>query len=157
MKRPDHIKDAPDLGPESRVPPGQFLTNKFPVLTYGDTPKIDLATWRFRVFGQVGQEIELDWESFASIGWTTITEDFHCVTQWSALDNTWEGVPLSRLVAMAQPRPEARFIMAHCAGGYTTNLPLGMALEEGFLAHKQEGEELTEGHGWPLRLIVPSR
>jgi DMSO/TMAO reductase YedYZ molybdopterin-dependent catalytic subunit len=157
MKRPDQIKDAPDLGVDSRVPPGQFLTTKFPVLTYGSAPKVDLATWRFRVFGLVEQEIELDWAGFANLGWTTITADFHCVTQWSALDNTWDGITLSRLVAMAQPNAEANFIMAHCFGGYTTNLPLDLALEEGFLAHKQDGEELGEGHGWPLRLIVPSR
>ena len=131
MKRPDQIKDAPHLGPESRVPPGQFLTNKFPVLTYGSAPKVDLATWRFRVFGLVGQEIELDWESFIKLGLTIITADFHCVTQWSALDNTWEGIALSRLVAMAQPKPEANFIMAHCFGGYSTNLPLDLALDEG--------------------------
>ena len=157
LKRPDQIKKAPNLGPESRVPPGQFLTTKFPELTYGSAPSVDLATWIFRVFGLVNQEIELDWESFSNLGWTTLDADFHCVTQWSALDQTWDGVPLRQLMDMAQPKAEARFIMAHCFGGYTTNLPLDMALEEGFLAHKHGGEPLGQGHGWPLRLIVPSR
>ena len=157
LKRPDQVKEAPNLGPESRVPPGQFLTTKFPELTYGSAPKVDLSTWIFRVFGSVNQEIELDWESFSNLGWTTIGADFHCVTQWSALDQTWDGVPFSQLMEMARPKSEAKFIMAHCFGGYTTNLPLDMALEEGFLAHKHGGEPLGQGHGWPLRLIVPSR
>ncbi len=157
MKRPDQIKDAPDQGMGDRVPPGQFLSNKFPVLTYGSTPKVDLDTWKFRVFGLVEQEVELTWDQFTKLTWTTVTADFHCVTQWSSLDNTWEGVTFPDLMALAQPKPEAKFVMAHCFGGYTTNLPLEVAMEEGLLVHKQDGEPLGEGHGWPLRLIVPSR
>ena len=157
MKRPDQIKNAPDLGPESRVPPGQFLTNKFPVLTYGPTPKVKLETWKFKVFGLVEQPLELDWEGFNQLPWTAITADFHCVTQWSALDNTWEGVQLDHLLSLAIPLAQANFVMAHCEGGYTTNLPLDLSLDEGFLAHKQDGKPLEKGHGWPLRLIIPSR
>ena len=157
MKRPDQIKNAPDLGPESRVPPGQFLTNKFPVLTYGPTPKVKLETWKFKVFGLVEQPLELNWEGFNQLPWTAITADFHCVTQWSALDNTWEGVRLDHLLSLAKPLAQANFVMAHCEGGYTTNLPLDLSLDEGFLAHKQDGKPLEKGHGWPLRLIIPSR
>ena len=157
MKRSDQIKEAPDQGMGNRVPPGQFLSNKFPVLTYGSTPKVDLDTWKFRVFGLVEQEVELNWDQFTKLPWTTVTADFHCVTQWSSLDNTWEGVTFPELMALAQPKPEAKFVMAHCFGGYTTNLPLEVAMEEGLLAHKQDGEPLGEGHGWPLRLIIPSR
>ncbi len=157
MKRPDQLKDAPDQGMGDRVPPGQFLSNKFPVLTYGSTPKVDLDTWKFRVFGLVEQEVELTWDQFTKLTWTTVTADFHCVTQWSSLDNTWEGVTFPDLMALAQPKPEAKFVMAHCFGGYTTNLPLEVAMEEGLLVHKQDGEPLGEGHGWPLRLIIPSR
>ena len=157
MKRPDQIKNAPDQGLPDRVPPGQFLSNKFPVLTYGSTPKVDLATWKLRIFGLVGREVELDWEQFGRLDWTTITADFHCVTQWSSLDNTWEGVPFASVAALAQPNAEARFVMAHCYGGYSTNLPLELAMEEGLLAHNQNGRELEQGHGWPLRLIIPSR
>ena len=157
MKRPDQLKDAPDQGMGDRVPPGQFLSNKFPVLTYGSTPKVDLDTWKFRVFGLVEQEVELTWDQFTKLTWTTVTADFHCVTQWSSLDNTWEGVTFPDLMTLAQPKPEAKFVMAHCFGGYTTNLPLEVAMEEGLLAHKQDGEPLGEGHGWPLRLIIPSR
>ncbi len=157
MKRPDQIKEAPDQGMGDRVPPGQFLSNKFPVLTYGSTPKVDLDTWKFRVFGLVEQEVELNWDQFTKLTWTAVTADFHCVTQWSSLDNTWEGVTFPDLMALAQPKPEAKFVMAHCFGGYTTNLPLEVAMEEGLLVHKQDGEPLGEGHGWPLRLIIPSR
>lgn len=157
MKRPDQLKDAPDRGMGDRVPPGQFLSNKFPVLTYGSTPKVDLDTWKFRVFGLVEQEVELTWDQFTKLTWTTVTADFHCVTQWSSLDNTWEGVTFPDLMALAQPKLEAKFVMAHCFGGYTTNLPLEVAMEEGLLVHKQDGEPLGEGHGWPLRLIIPSR
>ena len=157
MKRPDQIKEAPDQGMGDRVPPGQFLSNKFPVLTYGSTPKVDLDTWKFRVFGLVEQEVELTWDQFTKLTWTTVTADFHCVTQWSSLDNTWEGVTFPDLMTLAQPKPEAKFVMAHCFGGYTTNLPLEVAMEEGLLTHKQDGEPLGEGHGWPLRLIIPSR
>ena len=158
MKRPDQIKRAPDQGRGDRVPPGQFLSKKFPVLTYGATPKIDLASWRLRVFGLVEQELELDWEQFKALPWTALDADFHCVTQWSALDNMWEGVLFSDVAKLVTPRPGANFIMAHCHGGYTTNLPLeAVSGEAAILAHLRNGEELPREHGWPLRLVVPSR
>lgn len=157
LKRPDQVKTAPDQGMGDRVPPGQFLSNKFPVLTYGSSPEVDINTWKFRVFGLVEQEIELDWEQFTKLEWGGMTADFHCVTQWSSLDNVWEGVLFSTLIAAARPKPEARFVMAHCYGDYSTNLPLDVALDEGILAHKQNGEEIGKDHGWPLRLIIPSR
>ena len=155
LKRPDQVKEAPNQG--ERVPPGQFLSKKFPVLTYGSAPKVDLETWTFKVFGVVNQEITLDWQQFTELDWQVIGADFHCVTQWSALDQTWEGVPAATLLDLAGVKPEARFVMAHCFGKYTTNLPLDLALEEGFLAHRQNGAELGRDHGWPLRLVVPSR
>ena len=157
MKRPDQIKTAPDLGPESRVPPGQFLTNKFPVLTYGSNPKIDAKTWNLRVFGLVAREVELDWEAFSNLPWETVHADFHCVTQWSVLHQTWEGVSFAKVLSLTEPLPEAKFVMVHCYGGYSTNLPLEIAVSEALLAHKQNGEPLGESHGWPVRLIVPSR
>ena len=156
MKRPDQIKTAPDQGHGDRVPPGQFLTKRFPVLTYGSEPKINLETWTIRVFGLVEEEITLNWEQFFSLQWRTVEADFHCVTQWSALDNTWEGVSFSDLVAPAGPSPKANFVMAHSYGGYSTNLPFDIAMEEGLLAHRQDGEPLGMSHGWPLRLVVPS-
>ncbi len=158
MKRPDQIKVAPDQGLGERVPPGQFVTKKLPVLSYGPTPKIELDSWRLRVFGLVEKELELNWERFKALPRSTVDADFHCVTQWSALDNSWEGVLLSELLSLVQPKPEAKYIMAHCYGGYTTNVPLD-AMQEGefILANKRNGEELSPDHGWPVRLIVPSR
>ena len=157
LNRPDQVKTAPDQGYGERVPPGQFVSRKFPVLTYGSAPEVDLKTWKIRVFGLVEREVELDWGAFTRLDRVAVTADFHCVTQWSALDVAWEGVPLSALVALAGPRPEARFVMAHCYGGYTTNLPLEAALAEGLLAHQQNGAELARDHGGPVRLVVPSR
>ena len=156
MKRPDRVKTAPDQGYGERVPPGQFVTTKFPVLTYGPEPKIDIDKWNIRVFGLVDNEVTLDWQQFAALPWQVLDADFHCVTQWSALDQTWEGVALSDLLELSGVSPQGKFVMAHCFGGYSTNLPLDIALDEGFLAHKQGGQPLGKSHGWPLRLIFPS-
>ena len=156
MKRPDQIKTAPDQGLGDRVPPGQFVTKKFPVLTYGSEPDIDIDIWQILVFGLVQQEIALNWEQFSALPWRTVNADFHCVTQWSALDNTWEGVSFADLVEAAGPLPETNFVMAHSYGGYSTNLPFDIVMQDGLLAHKQDGEPLGKSHGWPLRLIVPS-
>ena len=158
MKRPEKVKKAPDQGSGPRVPPGQFVSGKFPVLTYGPTPKIDLGSWRLRVFGLVELELELSWDQFKALPSTTVDGDFHCVTQWSALDNTWEGVLFSELAKLSNPKPEAKYVMAHCFGGYTSNLPMeALQKQESILAHKRNGEELSREHGWPLRLVVPSR
>ena len=155
LKRPEQIKVAPPAGP--RVPPGQFVAKTFPVLTYGDTPEIELAQWRFRVWGLVAQELTLDWEQFLALPQAALDADFHCVTQWSALDQSWEGVAVATLLAAAGPLPGAAHIMAHCYGGYTANLPLAVAQSEGLLAHRQNGAALGKAHGWPLRLVAPSR
>ena len=156
MKKPDQVKTAPDQG--GRVPPGQFLTKKFPVLTAGSTPKIDLATWKLKVFGHVQEDIELDWQRFKELPWTTIEADFHCVTQWSALDNVWGGVLFSDILDLVRPKPDARHVMAHCYGGYTTNVPLEVLVQgRGILAHSHDSKELEKAHGWPVRLVVPER
>ena len=155
LKRPDQVKIAPPAG--ERVPPGQFVAKTFPVLTYGETPDVDLATWRMRVWGVVRNEIELDWPQFCALPWVEVNADFHCVTQWSSLDQTWEGVWVADLLELAGVDPRAQHIMAHCFGDYTTNVPLELALSEGLLAHKQNGSEIGKDHGWPLRLIIPSK
>ena len=158
IKRPDQIKIAPDQGLGQKVPPGQFVSRKFPVLTYGPTPKIDLNTWRLRVFGLVEDDLELSWGEFKGLPWSTVEADFHCVTQWTALDNVWEGVLFSDLQKLVKTKPEATYIMAHCYGGYTTNLPVETVLAgKTLLAHKRDGEELPRDHGWPVRLVVPER
>ena len=139
-----------------RVPPGQYLTDKFPVLTFGSTPKIDITTWQFKVFGLVEEELALSWDEFKSLPSTAKTSDFHCVTQWSQLDNTWEGVSIKDVMQLIKPLPTAQFVMLHCYGGYTTNLSLAeMQQNDVLFAYKQEGQDLTADHGGPLRLIVP--
>ena len=158
MKRPDQVKIVPDQGQDDRVPPGQFLTEKSPVLTYGPAPRVEMDKWQLLIIGLVEKELDLNWEQFVQLPWNVVNADFHCVTQWSTLDNTWEGVLFSDIVKLAKPQPEAKFVMAHCYGGYTTNIPLDVLLaDNSLLAHKQDGVELEPDHGWPLRLVVPSR
>ena len=140
------------------VPPGQFVTEKFPVLTFGAVPKIDLETWQFKVFGLVEQEVELNWDEFLRVEAKEVQAEFHCVTQWSRLENTWLGVSFSELMRLVKPKPDALFAMVHCDGGYSTNLPLDVLLDDDVLfAYEHDGEALTPEHGWPLRLVVPKR
>ena len=140
------------------MPPGQFVTDKFPVLTFGDTPQIDLEKWRLRIFGLVETEVELTWKEFEDIPKTVVEAPFHCVTQWSRLGNTWEGLPFTELASLVKPKPEANFVMVHCYGDYSANLPLYVLMDGlSLLAHKHDGTLLTPQHGWPLRLVVPQR
>ena len=155
FKRPNQVKKAPS---KQDVPPGQFVTGKLPVLTIGPTPKIDIKKWRLRVFGLVEKEIELDWEQFSQLPQSAVEVPFHCVTQWSKLENTWEGLLFTDLANMVNPKPEARFVMAHCYGDYTTNVPLDVLMDgASMLAHKHDGKPLSADHGGPLRLVVPQR
>lgn len=140
------------------APPGQFVTEKFPVLTFGPTPRIDLSTWRFRVFGLVEEEITLDWEQFNALPQVALDAEFHCVTQWSKLQNTWEGILFNDLMKLVKPKAEARYVMAHCYGGYTTNVALDVLEDNDVLfAHSHDGAPLTPEHGGPMRLVVPKR
>ncbi|MFH1560336.1 MAG: sulfite oxidase-like oxidoreductase [Chloroflexota bacterium] len=140
------------------APPGQFVTEKFPVLTYGDTPTIDLKVWRFRIFGLVEEEMALSWEDFMGLPQIAVTADFHCVTQWSRLDNLWEGVSFKEVVKLTRVKPEARYVTFHCYGGYTTSLPLDLLMDDDVLfAHRHDGKPLTPEHGGPMRIVVPKR
>lgn len=145
---------TPDV--KERVPPGQALTRKWPVLTFGETPRIELKDWRFRLFGRVAKERTLTWEEFTALPTAERVSDIHCVTRWSKLDNRWEGVLATELVRLAEPADSARFVMVHGYGDYTTNLPLAALLEDDVLfAFKHDGEPLEAEHGGPLRLVVP--
>lgn len=151
----DRFKKLPDDW-RDRLPPGQHLTQKWPVLHYGSIPEIDLATWRLRLFGEVEEEVELTWDEFMALPQTTRTNDIHCVTGWSRLDNTWTGVTIPDLMKLVRLKPTATHVMVHAYGGYTTNLPLEEFLREDvLLAHSHDGQPLTPEHGWPLRLVVP--
>jgi DMSO/TMAO reductase YedYZ molybdopterin-dependent catalytic subunit len=144
---------------EGRLPPGQSLTQKFPVLHYGPTPHTDLTKWNFRVFGLVEEEKVWNWEEFNRLPRTKITMDIHCVTRWSKFDTEWEGVSLKTLVdeGIVTPKPEANFVIQHCEQGYTTNLPLKAMLQPNVLiATHFDGEPLPLEHGWPLRVVVGS-
>jgi DMSO/TMAO reductase YedYZ molybdopterin-dependent catalytic subunit len=143
----------------NRLPPGQSLTQKFPVLHVGQVPKANLATWDFRVFGQVENEVTWNWEEFNKLPRTKLFMDIHCVTRWSKLDTTWEGVSVATLVkeGFIQPKPEARFVVQHCEQNYTTNTPIEMVMQPNFLlATHFDGQPLTPDHGYPLRAVVGS-
>ncbi|HEY4572912.1 MAG TPA: molybdopterin-dependent oxidoreductase, partial [Thermoanaerobaculia bacterium] len=116
------MNDAPHTGPD-RVPPGQYTTDKWPVLTYGSTPRVDPETWTFRISGLVAAERVFSWQEFQALPRVRITADFHCVTRFSTLDNVWEGVATLELLRHVQVGPEASHVLVHCYGGYTTNLP----------------------------------
>jgi DMSO/TMAO reductase YedYZ molybdopterin-dependent catalytic subunit len=141
----------------NRLPPGQSLTNKFPVLHYGPTPHTDLKSWDFRVFGLVEEEKVWNWEEFNKLPRTKITMDLHCVTRWSKFDTTWEGVSVKTLIdeGFIKPKPEAQFVVQHCEYGYTTNTPLELILQDNFLlATHYEGQPIPVEHGYPLRGLI---
>lgn len=139
-----------------RTPPGQALTRRFPVLHYGAVPDLRLADWSFRLFGLVAEPRALSWEEFLALPRVTLTADFHCVTGWSRLDNTWEGVRTRDVAALVSVSPEARFVMVHGANDYTTNLPLDEFFGDDCLfALRHDGADLTPEHGGPMRLVVP--
>jgi len=138
------------------APPGQYVTEKLPVMSFGPAPKIDLASWKFDAFGLVEAEVSLNWEQFMALPKLTIDSEFHCVTQWSRLENTWEGVAFTEVMKLLTPKPEATHVMAHCYGGYTTNVPLATLVDDDVLfAYNHDGQPLDRDHGGPLRLVVP--
>lgn len=142
---------------EGRLPPGQSLTVKFPVLHYGPVPPFNPATWTFRVWGEVEEEKVWTWEEFNQLPRTTVKMDIHCVTRWSKADTVWEGVSVRTLVEQGfiRLKPTAAYVMQHAEYGYTTNLPLEVVLQENFLlATHFNGEPLTPEHGFPLRGVV---
>lgn len=150
-RREEEIRQA------GRLPPGQALTEKFPVLHYGPVPSFDPATWDFRVFGEVEQERRWTWQEFQQLLRTRLRMDIHCVTRWSKFDTEWEGVSLRRLVdqGIIRPKSSARYVLQHCEYGFTANLPLAVALADNFLlATHYNGEPLTPEHGFPLRGVV---
>jgi DMSO/TMAO reductase YedYZ molybdopterin-dependent catalytic subunit len=139
-----------------RVPPHQKVTEGWPILTYGGTPRADLTEWKFIVAGAVEEELTFTWEEFNTLPQTTIGCDIHCVTGWSKLDNEWRGVAFRELMQRIRPKPEAQHVMVHCYGGFTTNVPLAdLMRDEVLFAHTHNGEPLTAEHGGPLRLVVP--
>jgi DMSO/TMAO reductase YedYZ molybdopterin-dependent catalytic subunit len=145
------------MKPEHRLPPGQFLTDQFPVLHYGPIPEFNPSTWDLRVWGAVETPITFTWDQILDLPHTRVRLDLHCVTTWTKLDTEWEGISLQTLVSggWITPKPEARYLMQHADHGYTTNLPLEVALQENFLlATHYDGQPLTPEHGYPLRAVI---
>lgn len=155
-RRPADIVHSPRQEP--RLPPGQIVTEKWPVLHHGTVPSIDLARWDFVVNGLVARPQRWTWDEFQRLPRTQVHSDIHCVTRWSRYDNTWEGVPLREVLALAAPEPGGRFAIVHAEAGFTTNLPISELLQDDvLLADRHDGQPLAPEHGWPLRLVVPRR
>lgn len=142
---------------EGRLPPGQSLTQKFPVLHYGPVPRFDPANWDLRVWGEVEHEVSWTWEEFQKLPRTKLHMDIHCVTRWSKFDTDWEGVSLKTLTdeGIIQLKPEAQHLLQHAEYGFTVNIPLSVALADNFLlATHFNGEPITPDHGYPLRGVI---
>lgn len=142
---------------QQRLPPGQSLTEKFPVLHYGPIPRVDLSAWTLRIFGAVDEEVVWNWTEFNQLPRTKIAMDLHCVTRWSKFDTNWEGVSLGHLIhnGFIKLKPEASYVVQHCEYGYTTNTPLALVLQDNFLlATHYDGKPLTPEHGYPLRGLI---
>ena len=153
-----HRKEEEDrVRGEGRLPPGQSLTQKFPVLHYGPVPPFNAATWDFRIWGEVEEEVRWGWDEFNQLPRTTLLMDIHCVTRWSKFDTQWEGISVRTLVdeGLIKPLPNARFVIQHAEYGFTANLPLEVMLQDNFLlATHYNGEVITPDHGYPLRGVV---
>lgn len=141
---------------EGRLPPGQILTEKWPVLHYGAVPYVRTDRWEMRIFGEVEEEVRLSWEDWSALPTEERTNDIHCVTRWSRYDNRWTGVPTREILSRVRLKPAARFVMLHAFGDWTTNLPLDdFAREENLLATHHGGEPLAAEHGGPIRAVIP--
>ena len=141
---------------EGRLPPGQSLTLKWPVLHAGGVPDFNPAKWDFKISGLVAEPKRLTWEEFRALPQTEVVSDFHCVTRWSRLDNHWRGVLFTDVMKLVTPAPEAKYALVLADEGYTANVPVEDLLRPDVLfAFDHDGEPLTPEHGGPVRLIVP--
>ncbi len=140
-----------------RVPPGQTVTEGFPVLHYGNVPYYnDMSKWNMRLFGLVEEEITIPYKEIMATPRTEFANDIHCVTTWSKLDNVWEGIPVATIMNKVKLKAEAHYVMLHAEHGWSTNLPIEDFLREtSFFAIKHNGQLLTPEHGYPVRMVVP--
>jgi len=142
-----------DVDP-SRVPPGQYVTRDFPVLSAGPTPRTPLAQWTFTIRGAIDEPVSWTWDELRALPRETFTVDIHCVTKWSKLGTSWTGVSLDTLLERVET--SADYALAFCDGGYTTNVPLGdLTGGQAWVAYEYEGGPLEPAHGGPARLLVP--
>jgi DMSO/TMAO reductase YedYZ molybdopterin-dependent catalytic subunit len=142
----------------ARLPPGQYYTDKWPVLHAGDVPDEDLATWTLEISGEVENPVTLTYAELTALPATDVTTDIHCVTRWSRFDAPFKGVHWSELAKLCKPKPSARFAIAHAEQGFTANVPLAAIEDEkALVVYEADGAPLTPDHGWPVRLFVPSK
>lgn len=153
-------KREEEIAGQNRLPPGQSLTERFPVLHYGPTPRYPtLDNWDLKVFGLVAEDKVWNWEEFNQLPRTDVTLDIHCVTRWSKFDTLWSGVSFKTLIdeKFIEPLPQAKFVIQHCEHGYTTNTSLDFLMQENvILATHYNGQPLEPDHGYPLRVVVGS-
>ena len=155
-KAEDKVRDA-GYDP-ARLPPGQYLTEKWPVLHAGDVPDVDVATWTLTVSGDVESPLTLSYDELRALPATEVTTDIHCVTRWSRFDAGFKGVHWQELAALCHPKPTARFALAHAEQGFTANVPLAALEDEhALVAYEADGEPLTAEHGGPVRLVIPTK
>lgn len=150
-------EDQKRYAQEGRLPPGQSLTQRFPVLHYGLIPAFNSAVWDFRIWGEVEEEVRWMWDEFQKLPRTQLVMDIHCVTRWSKFDTLWEGVSIKTMLdqGLFRLKDNARFVMQHAEYGFTTNLPIEVVLQENFLlATHFNGEPISPEHGYPLRGVV---
>jgi len=159
VERLKRVTNLPDENQDERVPPGQFLTQRFPVLHYGPTPRYDsLDEWTLRVFGLVNEEKTFTWADLMALPSATQTVDIHCVTRWSKLDTTWTGIPWSEFMRHIDVSPQATHVMVHCDGEYTTNISLDVLDDDDvMLAYLYGNQPLEPDHGYPLRMLAPKK
>jgi DMSO/TMAO reductase YedYZ molybdopterin-dependent catalytic subunit len=142
----------------ARLPPGQYFTEKWPVLHAGDVPHVDLATWTLQLSGEVEEPVSLTYDELRALPATEVTTDIHCVTRWSRFDAGFKGVHWRELAKLCRPKPTANFAIAHAEQGFTANVPLSALEDEhALVVYEADGEPLTPDHGWPVRLVIPSK
>ena len=147
---------AVDRALAKRLPPGQVLTERFPILHEGDVPVYDLGSWNLRVFGEVNEEVTVTYQQLLDMPQSTVTCDIHCVTRWSRFDNQFAGVKFRDFLKELGIVPKGKYVMIHADQDYTANMALSdLDRDDVLLAHSFEGKPLTDKHGWPLRLVVP--
>jgi DMSO/TMAO reductase YedYZ molybdopterin-dependent catalytic subunit len=142
----------------ARLPPGQYYTDKWPVLHAGEVPHVDLATWTLELNGDVEEPVSLTYDELRALPATEVTTDIHCVTRWSRFDAGFKGVHWRELAKLCRPKPTAKFAIAHAEHGFTANVPLSALEDEhALVVYEADGEPLTPEHGWPVRLVIPSK
>ena len=155
-KAEDKVREA-GFDP-ARLPPGQYFTEKWPVLHAGEVPDVDIATWAFEITGEVEQPTTLSFDQLLELPATEVTSDIHCVTRWSRFDAQFKGVHWRELAKLCQPKPSAHFVVAHAEHGFTANVPLeALEDENALIVYEADGAPLTPDHGYPVRLFIPTK